>query len=360
MKKTRDGLFGNFIPLHRAVEAIAARVKIPDEQIERRRGLNRQGGDDFEAGLARGVIGNVLREARAASILFRHLNQPPASCPTWLDSLVGGFLILDERLRREGLEILALWACDESTFMLHARYPGAQAEQTASPLNPGHMSSVPRRMQIGFDVDELIHFLDARGVAHKLGEALNPPVLAAQATALTSEVGAMVAPPSVGCAPTNGETEPAESNPMPSASIRAPSASEPGAKGIADATSVAAPTTGPAGRFNDFRRPGKRCPIEREILQTKAECAEPVRPVELMGRLLDKAEAGHPVLRVKDSRLYYVGNDGALVLYTRNALRQFISPKNETKRVVAEEQRRTADAAMAQGVPGRKAMPSAG
>lgn len=358
MKKTRDGLFGNFIPLRRAVEAIAARVKIPDDQIESRRGLNRQGGDDFKATMARGVIRKNLGEARAASILFRHLNQPPASCPTWLDSLVGGLLILDERVRREGLEILALWASIESTFMLHARYSGRQAGQTASPLNLGHMSPVSRLMQIGFDVDELIHFLDARGVAHTLGEALNPPVLAAQATALTSAVGAVTDLPFVAGASTNGEVEPAEADPVQSVGIHALIASGPRAEGSFGTALAATPATPPKGRFNDFSRSGRRCPIEREILEAKAECSEPVRSREVMARLLDKALAGHAVLKIKDDRLHYVGDDGGLLRYTPQALRLFIDPNKAAKREAAKEQRRAADAAKAQA-HGVEAMPSA-
>lgn len=353
MQKVRDGLHGNFIPLRRAVAAVAARITIPDEEIESRRGLNAAlDANDFVATLDRAIIRNVVSQARAAAILLSLLNQPSASRPQWLDA-APGYPILDDSVGRQGVEALIQWARGEVALVVTG---GPRGWPALTPPAPELMGRPSRSMQIGFNIDELIHFLDAKGVAHNLGEALNPPVLAAQGTALTSAVGAVVSPSPVACAPTKGKIEPAESIPMRSASIWASSGRDPCAEGSPVATSVSAPT----GRFNDFRRPGKRCPIEREILEAKVECAEPLGPREIMGRLLQKAEAGHPVLKIKNGTLHYVGNDGRLVLYTLNALRQFISPKNEAKRAAARELRLAADTVKAQSAPGRKATPSAG
>jgi hypothetical protein len=155
------------------VRAIAARVTIPDDQIDARRGLNRQDLDDFETKLERSAVGRILAEAKAAGILFQHLNQPTPLLPNWWDAVVGGFPILDNSVRRQGLELLALWARTEVSYMLHASDRDVQTGQVR-PFQGSESKDQPSRLvQIGFDTDELIQFLDELEIPHNLGAIMN-------------------------------------------------------------------------------------------------------------------------------------------------------------------------------------------
>lgn len=188
MIKIRAGLHGNFMPLDRAVMAIAARIIVPDDQIDARIGLNRQGVDDFKTQLERSVIRRILAEAKAAGTLFQHLSQPTPSLPNWWDSVVGGFPILDNGVRRQGLELLALWARTEIRYPFHARDRDLQAGQLR-PLQGSESGGQPSRLvQIGFDTDELIHFLDELEIPHNLGAILNPSPRSAMSWAANGRV----------------------------------------------------------------------------------------------------------------------------------------------------------------------------
>lgn len=170
MKQIRDGLHGNFLSLDRAVRAVASRVKISDEEVDGRRGLNRSSEDGFKTQLDRTVIRNVLCQARAAGILFRLLNQPSSSLPNWQDSAIGGFPIFDNGVSREGLEILARWAQSGAGFRLQG---GSWAGQGSQGSRMDTLPAPSRLVQIGFDIDDLIRFLNANGIEHNLGEPLN-------------------------------------------------------------------------------------------------------------------------------------------------------------------------------------------
>jgi hypothetical protein len=170
MKEIRPGLHGNFLSLDRAVRAVASRVKISDEEVDARLGLNRIDKNEFQTTLDRTAIRSVLGPARAAGILFRHLSQPSPARPNWQDSAIGGFPIVDDGVSREGLEILARWARSEAEFRLQG---GPWSEHGGRVPCMEVLPGPSRLMQIGFDVDDLIHFLNASGVDHSLGEPLN-------------------------------------------------------------------------------------------------------------------------------------------------------------------------------------------
>ena len=295
----RDGLLGNFVTLYRAVRAIAACIDVSDLDVDGRRGLNGGGSGDFESMLERTVIRGVVGEAKAAAVLFRHLSAPSSWRPRWQHSAVGGFPIADDAVGMEGLQILAQWGSADVSFQLQQR--SGRAKRNESAVLSGDAPPALRMNLIGFDIDDLVHFLDANGVAHSLGAPLNPPV------ELVKE------------GPYRGVVAPATLL-------------------TADAKTSTPPTVAFSGRHNDFRRPGKQCTIRREILAAMAQCSEPVRHREVMARLLDVARAGHALLKVKDNLLHYVGTDGKLMPYTSDALRQFV--RAQRRREAASDKRR--------------------
>lgn len=311
MQKVQDGLHGKFIPLRRAVAAIAARITIPDGEFENRQGLNAAlDANDFVATLDRAIIRNVVSEARAAAILLDLLNQPSASRPQWFDA-ASGYPILDDSVGRQGIEALIQWKRGEVALVVTG---GPRDWPALSPPAPELMGRPSRSMQIGFNVDELIRFLDARGVAHNLGEAKNLPTQCQ----LPHPAQSVIASPDA-------------------ASSRMADAGS-------DATPAAEAATQFHGHFNDASRPGKRCAIEREIRQAQARCVDRHRAEAVMLCLMDMARAGHDVLCIENNCLHYV-KKGRLAPYTMRALSQFIAPKAEAKREAAVQKRRAADAA---------------
>jgi hypothetical protein len=173
MRKVREGLLGNFIPLARTVDAIWVRISISVEEIDGRRSLNcSKDENDIETKLERAAIGRLLGQARAAGRLLQLLNRAADRRPKWYDSSPG-YAVLDDSLAREGLDILIRW--------MHQSLPpppvphGRWSSPAPAPDPVEGIFRVPRSDQLGFDIDELIRFLDADQIPHALGEALDFP-----------------------------------------------------------------------------------------------------------------------------------------------------------------------------------------
>jgi hypothetical protein len=173
MKQVRDGLFGNFIPLDRAVAAIGARLTLTTDEIDGYRSLNCSKADDDVGTLSeRAAIGHMLRRARAAGQLLQVLNRVAEDRPKWYDSSQG-IALLDDGVSREGTAFLVQW-------MKHAIPPvprpfgkWSSNEPQATPRIDSPFSvAVPRSAQVGFNIDELIRALDAARVPHGLGESI--------------------------------------------------------------------------------------------------------------------------------------------------------------------------------------------
>ncbi len=165
MKKIRDGLLGNFIPLGDAARAVGARILVSDEEADVHLSLNRPSDEVVQA--QRAAVAYHLRFAHGASRLLQLLNRPADSRPKRYDA-AAGYPILDDTLGRRGVNILNHWA--------KLAYP------SASKASSGARSTVPfahnqgpdgNPLDLGFDVDELIHFLNAGEVPHTLGDQLN-------------------------------------------------------------------------------------------------------------------------------------------------------------------------------------------
>lgn len=169
----RSGLFGNFIPLDRALEAVAARIEIDDSEVEARR-INRRfcALDDRWTELAeRRGIRDALATSKAASLLIRTLNRPLAQRLEWHE-LVSGVAIRDDQVGRQGLQ----WLVARQGASVQ-RSPGTNDRLEAMSEAPEQIGSTPARHQeIGFNVDELIDLLDREGIPHALGASDAPCV----------------------------------------------------------------------------------------------------------------------------------------------------------------------------------------
>lgn len=193
MKQVRDGLFGNFIQLDRAVGAIGARLTLTTAEIDSFRSPNcSKADDDVETLAERAYIGRTLRRARAAGQLLQILNRVAEDRPKWYD-VAQGFALLDESVSKEGTAFLVQWMKQAlpSVPKPFGKW-SSTAPQSMSPNDSPFPVEVPRSAQVGFDIDELIRALDAARVPHSLGEpwgsteegGVAPPV-----QVVTSEAG---------------------------------------------------------------------------------------------------------------------------------------------------------------------------
>jgi hypothetical protein len=166
MKKIRDGLLGNFIPLADAVRTIGSRISVPIREVDLHLSLNRPK-DEGVVEWQRDAVAYHLRFAHGAARLLQLMNRAADDRPKWYDA-ASGHSILDDTLGRRGLNILSHWS--------------KLAFPSASKSGSGSTSAIPAAhhqgpdggvMDLGFDVDELIHFLNADHVLHTLGEQLN-------------------------------------------------------------------------------------------------------------------------------------------------------------------------------------------
>jgi hypothetical protein len=174
MNKIRDGLLGNFIPLADAVRAIGSRISVPIGEVDLHLSLNRPK-DEGVVEWQRDAVAYHLRFAHGAARLLQLMNRAADDRPKWYDA-ASGHSILDDTLGRRGLNILSHWS--------KLAYPSASnsASGSTSAMPPAHHQGPDGGpMDLGFEVDELIHFLDADQVLHTLGEQLNS-VLAEEAT----------------------------------------------------------------------------------------------------------------------------------------------------------------------------------
>lgn len=171
MTKVREGLFGNFIPLDRAVDAISAKIVVEVREIDGYRSVNSSKDEnDFGVRHERGSVGKMLRQARAAGQLLGVVNRDAGSRPKWYDSSQG-YPLLDDSLGREGRDILVQWM---KQTLPPAPMPHGRYSSKVAPADPQEaMFQVPRSGLLGFDIDELIHFLDKASVPHVLGSPLN-------------------------------------------------------------------------------------------------------------------------------------------------------------------------------------------
>ncbi len=179
MKVIREGLYGNFIPLRDAVRAIGVGITVTVDEIDSRRSLNRcRDETSVETIVERASFGRMLREARSAEVLLILLSRPANSRPSWYDS-ASGYALPDETVGREGLLVLADWA--KQMLPPATRPVGKSTSVSTDPT--ALIFEVPRSVQLGFDIDEFIQFLDANGVKHSLGDSLSSPPEPADAAA---------------------------------------------------------------------------------------------------------------------------------------------------------------------------------
>ena len=187
MKKIRDGLLGNFIPLANAARALGDRVQVSMQEIDRHLSLNRPN-DESLVRAQRDAIASHLGFAHGASRLLQLMNRPADSRPKWYDA-GAGYPILDDSLGRKGLNILTQWA--------KLVWPSESKTRSGStseipPLH--HQGPDGGPMDLGFDTDELIQFVDAEDVAHTLGKHLNSVVDAKPSALATKDAPASLQP----------------------------------------------------------------------------------------------------------------------------------------------------------------------
>lgn len=151
MLPSRAEMFGSFVSLSEALEAIARKVRLADAQITAHLPPNaRIGVDDFEHLALRAALRDQLARGQAASLLLRCLNQPAGQRPNWQE-LQDGVAFHDEAAFRHGLRWLAL------------EERGAGARPIVHDLDLDRCAN-----RLGFHVDELIDILDSQGIAHTL------------------------------------------------------------------------------------------------------------------------------------------------------------------------------------------------
>jgi len=190
MKTTRQGLLGNFVPLHDVVRAVADRIAVSDEDAHPfRRRLTDPTGSPLEAQIASSQIKAVAAQSRAACMLLEVLDRPPSPRPEWHDTSLG-HPRANEGAARRGLEILvALSRVDFSPGRSAMR---GQPDSLAAPRDELAGDS------IGFEANALVEFLDSIGLPHALGPADrpspaydNPP----QGVALSTDSQERLSPP---------------------------------------------------------------------------------------------------------------------------------------------------------------------
>lgn len=165
MQESARRLHGNFIPLNRVVEAIANLISISDEETDGYRSLNDvAGADPFQASAQRSRVKAVLRSSNAAGQLLRLLNQPQPMRPSWWH-VTEGYPLLDDQVHKEGMQILVNLE-RSSLSLLSAISPWRSISNDGA---QGARIESQRDALIGFDLCEVITFLDTNGVPHMLG-----------------------------------------------------------------------------------------------------------------------------------------------------------------------------------------------
>ncbi len=168
MQEPARRLYGNFIPLNRVVEAIANLIPISDEDADGYRSLNEvAGADPFQASAQRSRVKAVLRSSNAAGQLLRLLNQPQPMRPSWWH-ITEGYPLLDDQVHKEGMQILVNLE-RLSLSLLSAVSPWRSISNGDA---QSKCTETQRDALIGFDLNEVIAFLDAKGVMHMLGHEI--------------------------------------------------------------------------------------------------------------------------------------------------------------------------------------------
>lgn len=165
MSTVRVELWGNFLPLRDAVDAVSRLTTVSVEQIDARRSLNLSSDEhSFETKLDRAKIGGMLRQAHAADRLLHLLNQEAETRPKWRE-LSHGYAVLNDTLGLEGVGILIQLAKQAfpSSSPTFGKWAAGHPPASQASFQP------PRWTSLGFDLDEFIRFLESNNVPHTLG-----------------------------------------------------------------------------------------------------------------------------------------------------------------------------------------------
>ena len=157
----RSELFGDFIPLDRALEIVALRVQVASAEIEDVR-RNRCVWPDRWAEIAeRKAIHDCLADSKAAGLLLGVFNKPKALRIEWF-ALTQGFPVRDDRVGIDGMQ----WLVARLNAPLPGRTQPAGRWGAMSAQDPAVLAEVPdvRAREIGFNVDELIALLDRESI----------------------------------------------------------------------------------------------------------------------------------------------------------------------------------------------------
>jgi hypothetical protein len=171
-----ERLFGNFISLFDAIEAVARRVEIANETVDAYRDTDGDV-DAFTTTLNRWPVKTIFQRSAAATQLIQRLaNGPAHERPRWFDTTLG-FPLVRDVVAEEGMTELALmvrWA-ENHKRQFSARNMGRRwgaadlGAEYKQPINPEpDPFEIPRIREIGFDCDELIRFLDRNGISYYL------------------------------------------------------------------------------------------------------------------------------------------------------------------------------------------------
>lgn len=166
MKAKRSPILGNFSPLDRTLEAVASCISIEDSDADSHRSLNCRANDDpLHVKTQRKPIKQRLANAKAAEHLLRVLNKPANQRPEWRE-VTAGVALRDDSVGKQGLQWLI--AHQQQAWRtvpdVHTKYDKLK-EVPAVPKVP----EATFAHRIGFDIDELIAFLDREGILHSLG-----------------------------------------------------------------------------------------------------------------------------------------------------------------------------------------------
>lgn len=163
----------SFVSLLDAVETIACQIQMSDPYVDSYRDTKLDE-NEFVTMLNRWPVKTGFQRSEAANIFIRHLaNGPAAQRPRWFDTVLG-FPLADEKIAGEGMTELARmarWAENYKRWYSSLRWhqPNVETTEETSPA----FELLPRVGQIGFDRNELIHFLNHNHIKHCLGEVIS-------------------------------------------------------------------------------------------------------------------------------------------------------------------------------------------